>query len=793
MASNTRVDFESSGAQEWTLPGYGKQGYYPSQATAKIETDRCSSGASNPTPNEFPKQPPTAPANKGTPSTPVRPAGIQRPARARGGYRGRIGHSSIASPKPNLFRDSPAKSKWRGGLEPTGNIRSRLLFQRLTKETTGFVKLPGTFGSLKNEFFGIARMTGSIRKPTVAYGRNEVFEEISRRTGAFIKPPFYNDSAIYLWGELPQVAAAKDIILSIIAKCSGSSKKKIEWEKITAHSVSKEARVEMKERYHARLQALQKPPDASSEFSDLMFFLWPKDGPSIHDSLGPQLEALDHIRIKFDCHVFVPKDLPDHICAIGHNDEAMRQIVRRLRTKWTEVVANYVVRGKLYLVEPPTAMKSKIVVKKDARLAKALLRGTPLQGSEAERWPDRAKLIQSKNNTRLLSMVEKCLKGVVVVRGHLRMRVNLGSFVLDQYRIPADDKPFYVLEEFREMILHEQTKGRLIPGIKVHKDELLARCYKATHLLQPYISTAQSLESAEPAFSVNFEFLGQSNSMLRLEAEFSRSPGASEYEATQRRWLKPRQDGQSSDKRPPLQVAVVDFERSDWQLELKSLEFYQASSIDAALRDFASTIKFQRTATMHDISAKPERKVKFSESAPVARFIEKSAIRYRLKGTNYTLEIARYDEYSRANVSVLLSKLPANYAGPFTTEPNTSWGASLFDPHWDNLLGEHANLAIGQAAQYSPSLESFFPARGGAGGSEKSQGFWEFVDMVKQVAELMGPVRTTAASSGEKSRPGADSALKKPTTVQGRSSDSSPVMGMTDLAGLLNADLGTLF
>lgn len=37
-----------------------------------------------------------------------------------------------------------------------------------------------------------------------------------------------------------------------------------------AHSVSKEARVELKERYDARLQVLQKQPDSSSEFSDLV-------------------------------------------------------------------------------------------------------------------------------------------------------------------------------------------------------------------------------------------------------------------------------------------------------------------------------------------------------------------------------------------------------------------------------------------------------------------------------------------------------------------------------------------
>ncbi|GAT29371.1 similar to An08g02820 [Aspergillus luchuensis] len=202
MASQNRIDFECSGAQEWTLPGYGKQGYYPSQASAKTGTDQAIPDVPKATPDELPKQPPAAPAIKGTPSTPVRPAVVPRPARGRGGYRGRIGRSSGVSPKPNLFGDSPAKSKWRGKLEPTGKIRSC--------------------------------------------------------------------DTIYLWGEPFQVAAAKDIILTIVAKCNNASKKKVVWEKIMAHSVSKEARVELKERYDARLQVLQKQPDSSSEFSDLV-------------------------------------------------------------------------------------------------------------------------------------------------------------------------------------------------------------------------------------------------------------------------------------------------------------------------------------------------------------------------------------------------------------------------------------------------------------------------------------------------------------------------------------------
>jgi hypothetical protein len=109
-------------------------------------------------------------------------------------------------------------------------------------------------------------------------------------------------------------------------------------------------------------------------------------------------------------------------------------------------------------------MKEGIVVKKQNQLHKPVLQGSRLGGGSLEAWEDRVGLIQSKNNTRLLNAVEKCLRGISFVRGHLRMRVNLGTFVLENYQIPEDDKPSYGFEEFREMLLHERTKGRLIPG-----------------------------------------------------------------------------------------------------------------------------------------------------------------------------------------------------------------------------------------------------------------------------------------------------------------------------------------
>jgi hypothetical protein len=63
---------------------------------------------------------------------------------------------------------------------------------------------------------------------------------------------------------------------------------------------------------------------------------------------------------------------------------------------------------------------------------------------------------------------------------------------------------------------------------------------------------------------VNFEFEGENAALLRLEAEFGRSGSDRSqvsHEVSQIRWVKPQGQYTSWDKRPPLQIGVVDFER----------------------------------------------------------------------------------------------------------------------------------------------------------------------------------------------------------------------------------------
>lgn len=104
------------------------------------------------------------------------------------------------------------------------------------------------------------------------------------------------------------------------------------------------------------------------------------------------------------------------------------------------------------------------------------------------------------------------------------------------------------------------TDGKIL-SLDIDQNELMKRCSLASHLLEPLGKATLSLGDVEPKYTVNFEFDGSYNAVLRLEAEFGRHGGAQEYEVAQRRWVKSQSSGQFTDRRPPLQAVVVDSER----------------------------------------------------------------------------------------------------------------------------------------------------------------------------------------------------------------------------------------
>lgn len=104
------------------------------------------------------------------------------------------------------------------------------------------------------------------------------------------------------------------------------------------------------------------------------------------------------------------------------------------------------------------------------------------------------------------------------------------------------------------------------------------------------------------------------------------------------------------------------------------------------------------------------------------------------------MEIARYDDYHRVDVLATQPlQLPITTLNQMTDTPTTSWGASIFDLQWDNVLGQHANFRAGHTAEWIPSLNTFFPCCDDPNPSDLRVGFHQFISLVKQVALLLSP------------------------------------------------------
>lgn len=203
-----------------------------------------------------------------------------------------------------------------------------------------------------------------------------------------------------------------------------------------------------------------------------MIFLWPTDELPVEISLGPQLEQLDSIRQESGCHIYIDEEMPMYIRVDGYDHDSIIKVVHRLRAKWAELMATMHVKIKLYLVQPPSSqfIRREVDVVRIPQssggfvYATPLLFDTPSDHFQQDSVDESDNSVRAKNDNRLQEAVERSLQGLRFLRGHVRMRVNFGTFVLDDYRVPKDSKPRYPFEEFRGMLFHPRTKGHLVPG-----------------------------------------------------------------------------------------------------------------------------------------------------------------------------------------------------------------------------------------------------------------------------------------------------------------------------------------
>ncbi|KKZ61977.1 hypothetical protein EMCG_03534 [[Emmonsia] crescens] len=545
-------------------------------------------------------------------------------------------------------------------------------------------------------------------------------------------------------------------------------KREDQFAKLSRYVTAKEIRNDFNDKRQLMIEQYRQKPDPSIKFPETMLFLWPDDELPLEMALGKDLEALDPIRADFGYYIYPYDESPDHqkyIRVDGYDHGKIIEIVKRLRAKWANLLAETSVKTKLYLVQAPPVniLKAEVGLMKCRQPGSQNIHAAPfLCGAELDdAGLERRNMFREKNELRMHNAIDQSLHGVRFLAGHVRMRVNFGKFVLENYRVPPDSKKRYSFEEFRSMLFYGGTRGRLIPGLGFKRvdGDLITRCSQASDLLAPFDPQAESLEHNKPFYAVNIEFEGANDALLRLEVEFESSRYRPDlFEVSHRRWLKPQGDDGLGEKRPPLQIGVIDFEKSDWQLEIKALDFQEQPNIEQSLKSFDHSIQFKSGPT-DGLRGTAVQRVTFSHLASVSKITEKSALRYCLKGTKYIFELARYDTYHRA----IRSGPP--YTGDYikmNQTAETSWGASIFHQEWDNMLGQNGSFRVGETADWSASLNNFFPCLSDENPTDVNAGFHQFIDLVNKVAKLLAPEPNSDVIERVEANPRANI---KPTTT----------------------------
>ena len=268
--------------------------------------------------------------------------------------------------------------------------------------------------------------------------------------------------------------------------------------------------------------------------------------------------------------------------------------------------------------------------------------------------------------------------------------------------------------------------------------QLIERCRRATHLIDPKDPFTNTLHDVKAEYAVSFALSSiDGKTPLQLEVEFSAAPSG-EYDVSAKRWF--RRESVAASQNPLTErwrgriltaATVLDLsKRSAWQFEVVVANHAEESRITTAMKDFASSIRLElpkRAANAPSAIAHTRPSITFGAPAVTLQSQDElTHYRYRLKRSSCVLEVTR-----RCHVEYAI-----NGAGKSRQE--TTWEACVYDLEWDTVLQRQSTLAIGERGGWQPTLATFFP-RGQLmiGEEHLEDSFGTFLEEVKDVMEML--------------------------------------------------------
>lgn len=297
----------------------------------------------------------------------------------------------------------------------------------------------------------------------------DILEEMGVRIGSFIRPPQRaKDRKLLLWGTeeqtLETIGELQHWVSQSNAVASHTTKHGVAFAKTGQLSQDKKDKLDKEIKLLAMKLKYQKAPDPNLSFAHIGFFLWPVDEIRPDDLLGPSYEAFDPIRMDYHSYILFDDQLSS-FKILGSEKGSVERAMRRIKGTMIEFVARNNREITVHMVERPQArlMRENVKMKegKDEHAIIPVLAGTYLTSQKRAEWDRERKRVEDHQFAQWRQTIDKALKRLRYYRGHVRMRVLLGTFQLTTFRRLPKGTDSITFQKFVEDMDLTSTSGRM--------------------------------------------------------------------------------------------------------------------------------------------------------------------------------------------------------------------------------------------------------------------------------------------------------------------------------------------
>ena len=392
-----------------------------------------------------------------------------------------------------------------------------------------------------------------------------MLEEIGVRLNSYVRPPQHGtDIRLLIWGDGEAVRATKHA-LKDWQDVTGTREigfheklaREQRYGRVGLNADAKSRDLDKRMREDAKKMRYQKAPPEGMRFKHNGLFLWPVDEIRPEELLGQSLEAYDPIRQLAQAHILFESSL-SCFKILSNEDSALPLIMKRIEGTMREYVARSSPRVYMnYAVLPSGPMMRQeiflTVPCDDEKPSIPTLCGESLSGQSLIDFEELRSQTISKNARSAFNVCRRMLERLQFYRGSIKLRVEFGTFFLQSwFRWSGTPTPYIA---FLDKLGLERTRGILFKGLRYSKDpdEIIAECFRATHLLEPFESYLKNLEQVEPAYSARYICRTQASGRVNLEVELTKIFDSTLYEPTRLLW----HDIERTDIERPMELQFV--------------------------------------------------------------------------------------------------------------------------------------------------------------------------------------------------------------------------------------------